>query len=122
MSSGLHRRDLRSDTPAENAAHKKPDSQQKEYGFAIGGPIIQDRLHFFLAYEAKNFVTPVAVIPDGTLGFGRVLPAERAGKLRPDQSSVQRRSLVRQSRLGAFRRDLIDSVGEVSRRDVGQPA
>ena len=57
--------DLRAHTPAEIAANKKTDSQQKEYGFDIGGPIIKDTMHFFLAYESKKFVTPVAVTPGG---------------------------------------------------------
>ncbi|HEX4480312.1 MAG TPA: carboxypeptidase-like regulatory domain-containing protein, partial [Rudaea sp.] len=45
--------DLRADTPAEIAANKKAQSKEKEYGFDIGGPIIKDSLHFYLAYEAK---------------------------------------------------------------------
>jgi outer membrane receptor protein involved in Fe transport len=51
----------RSDTPAEKAAGKKAQSHEKEYGFAIGGPIIQDAMHFFFAYEAKNFSQPIDV-------------------------------------------------------------
>ncbi len=33
----------------------------KEYGFSLGGPIIKDKLHFFLTYEAKDFTTPNTV-------------------------------------------------------------
>ena len=51
----------RSSTPAEKAAGKKAQSHEKEYGFSIGGPIIQDAMHFFFAYEAKNFSQPVDV-------------------------------------------------------------
>jgi outer membrane receptor protein involved in Fe transport len=66
--------DLRSDTPAELAANKKTESKQKEYGFDIGGPIIKDTLHFFLAYEDKNYVTPVAVTPGGSDNIAQYLP------------------------------------------------
>jgi outer membrane receptor protein involved in Fe transport len=53
----------RARTPAEHAAGVKAESESKEYGVAFGGPIIEDRLHFFLTYEAKRYITPVAVIP-----------------------------------------------------------
>ncbi len=75
--------DLRSKTPAETAAKKKTDSQQKEYGFDIGGPIIKDTMHFFLAYEAKKFVTPVAVVPGGTIGLADELPQSAKDQIGP---------------------------------------
>ena len=55
------------DTPSENDADKKTESQEKEYGFAFGGPIIQDVMHFFLTYEAKRFDTPITVDAEGEL-------------------------------------------------------
>lgn len=33
---------------------KKPDSKDLQYGASFGGPIIQDRMHFFITYEAKD--------------------------------------------------------------------
>ncbi|MFJ6023670.1 carboxypeptidase regulatory-like domain-containing protein [Brevundimonas sp. NPDC092305] len=33
---------------------EKPDLEVRQYGFALGGPIIQDRLHFFGTYERKQ--------------------------------------------------------------------
>jgi len=49
----------RAPTPAEEAAGgTKAKSANKEYGIAIGGPIIQDAMHFFFTYEGKNFSTP----------------------------------------------------------------
>ena len=33
---------------------KKADSKDLQYGVAFGGPIIQDRMHFFVTYEAKD--------------------------------------------------------------------
>jgi len=52
----------RAETPAELASDRgKQGGSSKEYGFAVGGPIIQDRLHYFLTYEAKDFTTPNSV-------------------------------------------------------------
>ena len=53
----------RARTPGENAANKKTPSQEKEYGFALGGPIVKDKAHFFITYEAKRFNTPITVVP-----------------------------------------------------------
>ncbi|USI74882.1 TonB-dependent receptor [Sphingomonas morindae] len=49
---------------------------QKQYGASLGGPIIKDRLHFFVAYEAneqKNVqsVTIGQQTPDNIARFGR---------------------------------------------------
>ena len=55
--------DLRNKRPDE-MANGKIDSQTKEYGFALGGPIIQDRMHFFIAYEGKDNVVPKSVQAD----------------------------------------------------------
>ncbi len=53
---------LREKTPAERAAGTgKVGGDSKEYGFSIGGPIIKDKLHFFLTYELKDFTTPNTV-------------------------------------------------------------
>ena len=43
----------RAQTPAELDAGIKTESESKEYGIAFGGPIIQDKLHFFLTYEGQ---------------------------------------------------------------------
>jgi outer membrane receptor protein involved in Fe transport len=54
---------------------KKVDSQTKEYGVAFGGPIIKDRMHFFVAYEKKDLVTPLSVQPDSNAAaFVQYLP------------------------------------------------
>jgi outer membrane receptor protein involved in Fe transport len=52
--------------PIEAADGHKAQSEQKQYGIAFGGPIIRDRMHFFLTYEGKEFETPETV----TLGQG----------------------------------------------------
>src|SRR5262249_23822688 len=60
--------DWRAKTPAEIKAGVQTPSFEKEYGFAIGGPIIQDAMHFFLSYEAKRFDTPITVTPSLSIG------------------------------------------------------
>ena len=54
---------MRAMNPSEIAAKKKQPSHDKEYGFSLGGPIIKDKAHFFLAYESKEYDTPIAVVP-----------------------------------------------------------
>jgi outer membrane receptor protein involved in Fe transport len=56
-------------TPSEANAGDKTQTHEKEYGLALGGPIIQDKMHFFFTYEGKDFVTPTAVL------IGTPLPA-----------------------------------------------
>src|SRR5688572_197889 len=75
----------RAQTPAEHASGNKTESETKEYGLAFGGPIIQDRMHFFLTYEAKRYVTPVTVIPGTTTppDILAQLPANAAEQLGP---------------------------------------
>jgi outer membrane receptor protein involved in Fe transport len=54
---------MRAMNPSEIAAKKKQPSHDKEYGFSLGGPILKDKAHFFLAYEGKEYDTPIAVVP-----------------------------------------------------------
>ncbi|HEX5787564.1 MAG TPA: TonB-dependent receptor [Woeseiaceae bacterium] len=70
--------DLRSERPDEQAPGiEKVDSKTEEYGFAIAGPILQDRLHYLLAYEYKDLVTPRSVTPDPNAeGFVQYLPSD----------------------------------------------
>jgi outer membrane receptor protein involved in Fe transport len=73
---------FRAETPSEQAAGKKATSHEKEYGFAIGGPIIKDKMHFFFTYEGKKFNTPITVTP-GVSGTEAFLPASAAAQLGP---------------------------------------
>jgi outer membrane receptor protein involved in Fe transport len=76
---------FRARTPGEKLAGRKTPSESKEYGFSFGGPIIQDRLHFFLTFEGKKFQTPTTVTPGGSPppGFVEALPADAAAQLGP---------------------------------------
>jgi outer membrane receptor protein involved in Fe transport len=37
------------------------DQSQLQYGFALGGPVIKDKLHFFASVDAQDFTTPYYV-------------------------------------------------------------
>jgi len=75
---------MRAETPSEEANHKKTASHEKDYGFDLGGPIIQDKAHFFIAYEGKEFDTPTTVVP-GLIGGGydTQLPASALAQIGP---------------------------------------
>ena len=55
---------LRAKTPSEIAAHTdKAKQPSKEYGVALGGPIIPNVAHFFFTWEHKSLANYAAVIP-----------------------------------------------------------
>ncbi|RYG18632.1 MAG: TonB-dependent receptor, partial [Chitinophagaceae bacterium] len=58
--------------PSEIASSKKVPSKQGQYGFTLGGPIIQDKMHFFFAYESKDNSDP----KDMTISSSVTLPAQ----------------------------------------------
>ncbi len=74
--------DWRAHTPAEKASGKQTPSHEKEYGVAIGGPILQDQMHFFFTYEAKRYDTPVVVVP-GVQGINDLLPPSVVAQFGP---------------------------------------
>lgn len=51
----------RARTPAEEKAGRKEKSRDEQYGASLSGPVLQDRLHYFIAYEAKEYDTPRTV-------------------------------------------------------------
>jgi len=75
----------RARTPAEIDRGIKTPSESKEYGVSFGGPIIQDKLHFFLTYEAKRYITPVTVTADHSPPAAVLanLPADAVAQLGP---------------------------------------
>lgn len=58
--------DLRSRRPSELFPVKtdKVNSNNKQFGASLGGPIIKDRAHFFVTYEGKRIDSPYDVRPD----------------------------------------------------------
>ncbi len=74
----------RAETPGELAAGFKTPSQDKEFGVAVGGPIIQDQMHFFATYEGKRYTTPVTVTANNaTPDIIAQLPASALAQLGP---------------------------------------
>jgi len=82
---------MRARTASEDQpGQEKVSSSEKEYGFAVGGPIIQDRLHFFFTYEAKRFSLPTTVVADnGADGGVPSLPPEAAAFFGPATKPFQ---------------------------------
>jgi outer membrane receptor protein involved in Fe transport len=80
------RESWRTATPAEERADKKQPSGEKQYGFAVGGPIIEDRLFYFFTYEAKEFDVPRTVSLGGNLPQGTPIPSDLAGLLGPSST------------------------------------
>jgi outer membrane receptor protein involved in Fe transport len=74
---------FRAETPAEVDAGSESATNEKEFGAAFGGPIIQDLLHFFVTYEGKRLITPIAVTPGNTNGAA-FLPPAVAAQLGPE--------------------------------------
>ncbi|MBD9368925.1 TonB-dependent receptor [Xanthomonas sp. XNM01] len=66
--------DWRESTPIEEAQGFKNPSGETQYGAALGGPIIKDKLFFFVTYEAKEFDRPRTVRADNQLNAGDLTP------------------------------------------------
>ncbi len=49
---------FRSDDPRGYATQTY---EQSQYGFAIGGPVVKDKLHYFGSYDGQKFTTPLYV-------------------------------------------------------------
>ncbi|KGT51308.2 membrane protein [Xanthomonas phaseoli pv. phaseoli] len=67
----------REESPLEKKAGVRDDFEETQYGATFSGPILKDKAHFFIAYEAKEYTTPNVVIP-GSIYSDRVdqLPAQ----------------------------------------------
>ena len=82
---------LRNATPSENATNSpKARAPSEEYGASLGGPIIQDKLHFFITYEGKTYSVANSVQPPSVPGFAggpvdvtKVLPASLLSQYGP---------------------------------------
>jgi outer membrane receptor protein involved in Fe transport len=78
---------LRAENPSERFSGEKVPSNDREFGGSFGGPIIQDKLHFFVTYEGKRYATPITVTPGVTdlngVPIATLLPASVAAQLGP---------------------------------------
>ena len=72
---------MRAATPFESYIGKKSPSTDKDYGFDFGGPILQNQMHFYIAYEGKKFNTPTTVAPSGSAQYFSQLPASAQSQI-----------------------------------------
>ncbi|WNO54802.1 TonB-dependent receptor [Stakelama saccharophila] len=68
--------DLRAKRPTEKFnGTDKVETQDMQFGGALGGPIIKDVMHFFVSYEGKRQQQPVDIRPDNDAPISS-LPSE----------------------------------------------
>jgi len=127
---------LRERRPDEKAPDvEKVESQTEEYGFAVGGPIIQDRLHYFVAYEYKDLITPRTVFPNvNASDFTQFLPADVQAQFGPQDVPFEEDLIFGKLSWNATDNDLfdlsiqyrdevqVDSVGVQRAADHGRDA
>src|SRR3546814_8770042 len=65
----------RDPTPDEQDAGEKAEEITEQYGVSVSGPIIKDRLHYFVTYEAKDFIVPRFIEPAAVVDQS-ALPSE----------------------------------------------
>ncbi|MUV14632.1 TonB-dependent receptor [Noviluteimonas gilva] len=61
-------------TPLDERAGFEANTATSQYGFSVGGPILQDRLFYFFTYEGKDINAPKSVTPDNN--YNGPLPAD----------------------------------------------
>lgn len=112
----------RSKYPTEIASKRKLETPDKEYGLAIGGPIVKDLAHFFFTYEAKDYTTPVAVVP-GENPLPGPLPPAAAAEIGPASQPFSEDLYFGKIDWQPTDRDLIELTGkyrkEAQRDNVG---
>ncbi len=70
----------RSATPIEERGSGKSKTKTQQWGLSLGGPIVQDKLFYFMTYERKEITSPRG-IQAGQLPPGFSLPTELSGLL-----------------------------------------
>ncbi len=69
--------DWREPRESEKNGVGKTRSSEKQYGAAFGGPIVKDKAHFFVTYEAKEYNAPQDLTPGEGLAAADLPPAWR---------------------------------------------
>ena len=112
----------RARTPAELDSGTKTPSESKEFGLSFGGPIIEDRLHFFFTYEGKRYETPVTVTarsPAASRRRGTTCPPSALAQLGPATIAFDEDLFFAKLDWEPTRRRSLRPVGEIPPR--GQP-
>ena len=86
----------------------------------IGGPIIKDKVHFFVAYEGKEFNTPTTVVP-GLIGGGydTQLPADAGAQLGPASLPFKENDWFGKIDCEPTDRDRFELSAQIPQRDPG---
>ncbi len=92
-----------------------PSSTKYEAGFSLGGPIKQDALHFFVAYDGKKIDDSRQVVPRNLDRFTDLTAGLLAG---PDRASRARPSILSTEQLFFAKADA--QLGD-DRNSFGQP-
>lgn len=77
--------DWREARESEKDVGEKVRSSEKQYGAAFGGPIVMDKAHFFVSYEAKEYQAPQDLEPGQGFLIDQ-LPAELREQFMPTSS------------------------------------
>ena len=104
---------LRAATPAEKAGAGKIESRDIQFGGALGGPIIKDKMHFFVTYEGKRRERPRDIFPNASAANVANIPASFQSQFGELQRNLQRRPVLREDRFLAYRQGSVRSFGQI---------
>ncbi|MEJ2790923.1 MULTISPECIES: TonB-dependent receptor [unclassified Pseudoxanthomonas] len=95
------------------------EEKVEQYGITFGGPILRDKLHFFVSYEAKDIVRPAPILPPTeVLNNNVVLPSEITQYYGPASRPFNQDVYFGKLSLQASDAHLIELIGRV-RKETG---
>lgn len=105
--------DLRDRRPTEIFPTKiaKIPSEDKQFGVALGGPIVKDVAHFFVSYEGKRRQVPIDILPTNGVAVSS-LPAQYRDIFGSFNSSFRQDLYFGKIDLEPTDKDLIELTGK----------